>query len=76
MAGSASLVAMNEPDARNRYGSPNVAVKVLWSLVALAMIVLGAIWTFATSGASQSFGPIVGGLGVALAYVVLVQKRH
>jgi hypothetical protein len=67
---------MNKPDASNRYGSPNVAVKILWSLVALAMIVLGAIWTFAASGAAQSFGPIVGGLGVALGYVVLIQKRH
>ena len=67
---------MNKPDARNRYGSPNVAVKVLWSLVALAMIVLGAIWTFAASGTPQSFGPIVAGLGIALAYVVLIQKRH
>jgi uncharacterized membrane protein len=67
---------MNEPDARNRYGSANVAVKVLWSLVALAMIVLGAIWTFGASGTPQSFGPILAGLGVALAYVVLIQKRH
>jgi hypothetical protein len=67
---------MNKPDATNRYGSPNVAVKVLWSLVALAMIVLGAIWAFAASGAAQAFGPIIAGLGVALAYVVLIQKRH
>jgi hypothetical protein len=67
---------MNKPDVRSRYGSPNVAVKVLWSLVALAMMALGAIWTFAASGAAQSFGPIVGGLGLALAYVVLIQKRH
>lgn len=67
---------MNEPDHQNRYGSPNVAVKVLWSLVALAMIVLGAIWTFAGSGAARSFGPVVAGLGVALGYVVLIQKRH
>jgi hypothetical protein len=51
-------------------------VKVLWSLVALAMIVLGAIWAFAASGAAQAFGPIIAGLGVALAYVVLIQKRH
>jgi hypothetical protein len=67
---------MNKPDLGNRYGSPNVAMKILWSLVALAMIVLGAIWTFATSGTLQSFGPIVAGLGVALGYVVLIQKRH
>lgn len=67
---------MNEPDRRSRYGSPSVAVKVLWSLVALAMIVLGAIWTFAASGTSQAFGPLVAGLGVALGYVVLIQKRR
>jgi hypothetical protein len=67
---------MNEPTPANRYGSPNVAAKILWSLVALAMTVLGAIWAFAASGALQSFGPIVAGLGIALAYVVLIQKRH
>lgn len=67
---------MNEPDLGNRYGSPNLALKILWSLVALAMVVLGAIWTFAGSGAARSFGPIVAGLGVSLAYVVLIQKRH
>ncbi len=67
---------MNKPDLEHRYGSPNVAMKILWSLVALAMIVLGAIWTFAASGVAQSLGPIVAGLGVALGYVVLVQKRH
>ena len=67
---------MNKPDLGSRYGSPNVATKILGSMVALAMIVLGAIWTFAASGVAQSFGPIVGGLGVALAYVVLIQKRH
>ncbi|WP_151084092.1 hypothetical protein [Nocardioides cynanchi] len=67
---------MNAPVPGNRYGSPNVAMKILWSLVALAMIVLGAIWTFAASGAAQSFGPVVAGLGVALGYVVLIQKRH
>ena len=76
MADWASLVAMNKPDLGNRYGSPNVAMKILWSLVALAMIVLGAIWTFAASGPAQSFGPIVAGLGIALGYVVLIQKRH
>ena len=63
-------------DLRNRYGSANVAAKVMWSLVAAAMIVLGAVWTFGTTGTTQSFGPIVGGLGVALGYVVLIQKRH
>lgn len=67
---------MSKPDLGNRYGSPNVAMKVLWSLVALAMIVLGAIWAFAASGTAQSFGPIVAGLGVALGYVVLIQKRR
>ena len=67
---------MSKPDLGNRYGSPNVAIKILWSLVALALIVLGAIWTFATQGATQSFGPIVAGLGVALGYVVLIQKRR
>ena len=67
---------MNEPDRGNRYGTPNVAAKILWSLVAVAMIALGALWTFAGSGAARSFGPIVAGLGVALGYVVLLQKRH
>lgn len=64
------------PDLSGRYGRPNLGVKILWSLVALAMVVLGAIWTFAGSGAAQSFGPIVAGLGVALAYVALIQRRH
>ena len=64
------------PDLRDRYGRTNIGVKILWSLVALAMIVLGAIWTFAGAGAAQTFGPIVAGLGVALGYVVLIQKRH
>ena len=67
---------MNKPDLGNRYGGPNLALKILWSLVALAMIVLGAIWTFTGAGAAQSFGPVVAGLGVALAYVALIQKRH
>jgi hypothetical protein len=67
---------MNKPDLGDRYGSPNVAMKILWSLVALAMMVLGAIWTFEGSGAARSFGPIVAGLGVALGYVVLIQKRN
>ena len=67
---------MSKPDLGNRYGSPNMAIKVLWSLVASAMIVLGAIWTFATEGTTQSFGPVVAGLGVALGYVVLIQKRR
>lgn len=67
---------MSKPDLENRYGAPNIAIKILWSLVALAMIVLGAIWTFAGSGTARSFGPILAGLGVALGYVVLVQKRH
>ena len=51
-------------------------MKILWSLVALAMIVLGAIWTFGTSGTTQSLGPIVAGLGVALSDIVLIQKGH
>ena len=67
---------MSKPDLDNRYGGPNVAIKILWSLVALAMITLGAIWAFAGSGSARSFGPIVAGLGVALGYVVLIQKRH
>ncbi len=67
---------MNKPDPGKRYGSPNVATKILWSLVALAMIVLGTIWAFAASGTPQSLGAIVAGLGVALGYVVLIQKRH
>jgi hypothetical protein len=67
---------MSKPDLGDRYGSPNLAMKILWSLVALAMIVLGAIWTFGASGAAHSLGPIVAGLGVALGYVVLIQKRH
>ena len=67
---------MNKPDLGSRYGSPNIAMKIMWSLVALAMIALGAIWTFTASGTPQSFGPVVAGLGVALGYVVLIQKRH
>jgi hypothetical protein len=67
---------MNRPDLGNRYGSPHVATKILGSLVALAMIALGAIWTFGASGTPQTLGPIVAGLGVALGYVVLIQKRH
>lgn len=67
---------MNKPDLGNRYGSPNVAMKILWSLVALAMVVLGAIWAFAGSGTPRAFGPIVAGLGVSLGYVVLIQKRQ
>lgn len=67
---------MNKPDLGNRYGSPNLAMKILWSLVALAMIVLGAIWAFAASGTPRSFGPVIAGLGVALGYVVLIQKRR
>ncbi|MGZ4465781.1 MAG: hypothetical protein ACXVW0_10530 [Nocardioides sp.] len=66
---------MNQPDLGNRYGSPNIPIKILWTLVALAMIVLGAIWTFAASGTPHTFGPILAGLGVALGYVVLIQKR-
>jgi hypothetical protein len=70
-----SVIAMSEPDRGDRYGTPNVAAKVLWSLVALAMVAVGALWTFADSGVARSFGPIVAGLGVALGYVVLIQKR-
>ena len=62
-------------DLKGRYGSSNVAAKVMFGLVALAMIVLGAIWTFGTTGMTRDFGPVVGGLGVALGYVVLIQKR-
>ena len=67
---------MTKPDLGNRYGNPNVGMKILWSLVALAMMVLGAIWAFAGSGTARSFGPIVAGLGVSLGYVVLIQKRQ
>jgi uncharacterized membrane protein len=67
---------MSKSDLEHRYGSQNVTMKILWSLVALAMIVLGAIWVFAGSGVAQSLGPVVAGLGVALGYVVLIQKRH
>jgi len=67
---------MSKPDLGNRYGSPNVGMKILWSLLALAMIVLGAIWAFTASGIAQSLGPVVAGLGVALGYVALIQKRH
>lgn len=67
---------MSKPDLQHRYGTQNVTMKILWSLVALVMIVLGAIWTFADSGLAQSLGPILAGLGVALGYVVLIQKRH
>lgn len=63
-------------DMSDRYGRTPIGVKILWSLVGLAMIVLGAIWTFACTGTAQTFGPIVAGLGVALGYVVLIQKRH
>ncbi len=67
---------MNEPDLGDRYGGPNVAIKILLSLVALAMIALGAIWAFEGSGSARSFGPIVAGLGVSLGYVALIQKRN
>jgi hypothetical protein len=67
---------MTEQDPRNRYGTPNIAVKILWTLVALAMIALGAIWAVAASGTPHAFGPVVAGLGVALGYVVLIQKRR
>ena len=67
---------MSKPDPVNRDGSHSVAMKTLWSLVALAMVALGAIWTFAASGTPQALGPVVAGLGVALFYVVLIQKRH
>jgi hypothetical protein len=67
---------MPSPDhLRDRYGRTSIGVKILWSLVALAMIVLGAVWTFGAHGTAQTFGPIVAGLGVALGYVVLLQKR-
>jgi len=66
----------SRPDLSDRYGRASISVKILWSLVALAMVVLGAIWTFAGSGTAQTFGPVIGGLGVALGYVVLVQRRH
>lgn len=67
---------MSKSDLDNRYGGPNIAVKVMASLIALAMIALGGIWTFTADGAAQSFGPMIAGLGVALAYVALIQKRH
>lgn len=59
-----------------RYGGTSVSVRILWTLVALAMIVLGAIWTFAGAGVETTFGPIIAGLGVALGYVVLIQRRR
>ncbi|MCA1983815.1 hypothetical protein [Nocardioides nematodiphilus] len=62
-------------DLKSRYGSDNTAAKIMFGLVALALIVLGAIWTFGTTGTTRDFGPVVGGLGVALGYVVLIQKR-
>lgn len=67
---------MAQPSPANRYGTPNIALKILWSLVALAMIALGAIWAFSATGTPHAFGPVVAGLGVALAYVVLIQKRR
>lgn len=59
-----------------RYGGGNTSAKVLGTLVAVVLIAVGALWTFGGSGAAQTLGPIVGGLGVALGYVVLVQKRR
>ncbi|WP_017935368.1 hypothetical protein [Nocardioides sp. Iso805N] len=67
---------MTDPDLRDRYGRESLGVKILFSLVAAAMIALGAIWTFTGTGAAQTFGPILAGLGVALGYVMLAQKRH
>ena len=66
---------MSRTDLNHRYGSSNVAAKIMFSLVALALIVLGAIWTFGTTGTTRDFGPVVAGLGIALGYVVLLQKR-
>lgn len=66
---------MNDFDP-DRYGGPNVALKVMGALIAVALFVLGAIWTFADAGAPQPLGPIVAGLGVALFYVSVIQKRH
>ena len=76
VAAGGSVIAMSEPDRGDRYGTPNMASKVLWSLVAPAMIAVGALWTFAGSGTASAIGPIVAGLGVALGYVVLIQKRR
>jgi len=59
-----------------RYGSGNVSTKILGTLVALAMIVAGALWTFGGRGAASTLGPILAGLGVALGYVVLIQRRR
>lgn len=60
-----------------RYGSGgNISAKILGALVALAMIVAGALWTFGGQGAATTLGPILAGLGVALGYVVLIQQRH
>jgi len=61
---------------RDRYGSGNLSAKVLGALVALVLIAAGALWTFAGRGAATTLGPIVAGLGVALGYVVLIQRRH
>lgn len=59
-----------------RYGGSSTSAKILGTLVAVALIVAGALWTFAGSGTAQALGPIVAGLGVALGYVVLIQKRR
>lgn len=57
-----------------RYGNGNVSAKVLGTLVALGLIVFGAVWTL--QGGSATLGPIVAALGVALGYVVLIQRRR
>lgn len=59
-----------------RYGGGNLSAKILGTLVALVLIGAGALWTFGGSGTAQTLGPIVAGLGVALGYVVLIQKRR
>jgi len=63
---------MSDP---GRYGGTSVSAKILGTLAALAMIAAGALWTFRGHGAAQTLGPILAGLGVALGYVVLIQKR-
>lgn len=58
-----------------RYGGTPVAAKIMGTLIALALLVVGGLWTFWCHGAATTLGPIVAGLGVALGYVVLIQKR-
>ncbi|UDY25179.1 hypothetical protein [Nocardioides sp. Kera G14] len=63
---------------QSRYGQPRppIALVIMGLLIAVAMTVAGALWTFqwgaeTKNSAGQSIGPIVAGLGVALGYVIL-----